>query len=88
MRGAPDQVEAIRRLTKFGPSSHGTPTPMEMDMENVFWEIPLEEVTSALNFFGISYEGGSHSSGFASTSEASESWIGWSGGAQMTMCWF
>ena len=50
MRGVRDQIEAIRRLTQNCTNPQFTPLPMEMDMEDMFWEIPQEEVGQALEW--------------------------------------
>ena len=50
MRGVRDQVEAIRRLTQNCTNHQHPPLPMEMDMEDMFWEIPQEEVGQALEW--------------------------------------
>ena len=38
MRGVRDQIEAIRRLTQNCTNPQFPPLPMEMDMEDMFWE--------------------------------------------------
>ena len=50
MRGVRDQVEAFRRLTQNRVNQLCPPTPIEMDMEDMFWEIPEEEVAKALDW--------------------------------------
>ena len=50
MRGVRDQVEAVRRLTQNCTNPQHPPLPMEMDMEDMFWEIPQEEVGQAMKW--------------------------------------
>ena len=47
MHGVRDQVEAIHRLTQNCASHQCPPVPMEMDMEDMFWEIPQGEMGEA-----------------------------------------
>ena len=48
LRGVRGQVRSIHRLTPQYRTPHGPPCPEEMDMEDVFWEIPTPEVHEAL----------------------------------------
>ena len=79
LKGVRDQIESFRRLQGMGGGGGGPdtkkedwfpPEPTEMDMDDMFWEIPKNEVILSLDWALKSLRGEGEPNGFAYTREA------------------